>query len=134
MHIRFDDILEKLGEPKWYTIHGYPRYCDIDPKELSIYAHTAVFYRIACQDCGKRFTVGEATHHMSEHPMEKPNHLHYGDPPRHDCPGAGESMNCDDLWVIQWWERPDREWIRIKSKEVEIRGSGESGPDVQTKP
>lgn len=31
--------------------------------------------------------------------------LHYGDPPRHSCGGAGETMNVDDLRIVEFWKR-----------------------------
>lgn len=31
------------------------------------------------------------------------NLLHYGDPPRHGCLGAGETMNCYDVKIKQCW-------------------------------
>ena len=54
----FDDIINKLGEPKWYDVNGYPRYCDFAPDEISnIYASIVFLVRIACQGCPKEFDV-----------------------------------------------------------------------------
>jgi len=36
--------------------------------------------------------------------MRPPRELHYGDPPRHGC--VGDTMNCDDLEVLEVWHRP----------------------------
>lgn len=49
--------------------------------------------------------------------------IHYGDPPRHDhhddCP-AGDTMNCIDLRVIEYWTRKNeaRDWCRVAELEI----------------
>lgn len=125
MHLRYSDITNKLGEPVWYTTEGYPRYCDIEPGETGVYSVVAVFWRIRCVDCNKRFTVGAGWNHM--HLFEiggevAVRRLRYGDPPMHDCPGAGETMLCDNLLVTEWWHRlgTGGDWERVPEKEIEI--------------
>lgn len=50
--------------------------------------------------------------------------IHYGDPPYHEVEGrfchAGCTMNVWDLRVIEFWHRPNREWIRVPVLEVDL--------------
>lgn len=48
-----------------------------------------------------------------------PTNFHYGDPPNHGCPGAGDTMNCIDIACLQWWVRDKEtlEWHRAPEKE-----------------
>lgn len=118
MLIEYDDVKSRISEPpKWYTTHGYPRYCDFSPRETGVYVKYALLVEIACQACGERFMVGEGYNRENWGAVvrgDKENffndlnkivkHYHFGDPPSHDCPGGGETMNCEDLRFVEVWE------------------------------
>lgn len=56
MHQYYGDIIDKLGPPKWYDVHGFPRYCDFHPKTNSnIYANLVVLAKVGCQGCDEKF-------------------------------------------------------------------------------
>lgn len=54
--------------------------------------------------------------------------IHYGDPPNIDCCPAGPTMNCDDLAVLEFWDRtdPDFVWARRSDLEIKLPTSVES--------
>lgn len=89
---------------------------------LGIYDTYAVLVEIACQGCKNHFLVGEGVTRYRIFPKPAFNSLeelvknyHYGDPPSHKCAGAGESMNCIDLRILEAWEHqtaPSFEWVR----------------------
>lgn len=61
--------------------------------------------------------------------------IHYGDPPRHchrdDVPCcAGDTMDCDDLRVLEFWRRDRgvREWVRVPELEVALPDAAEVAP------
>jgi hypothetical protein len=124
MYAAYDDIRSRIAEePSWYDENGSPRY-GVFSRELcpNIYAHEVVLLRIACQACGRRFDVemnGDTFYHIRH-----PKNLHYGDAPRHDgC--AGDTMNCEDLAVLEVWQVNDRqEWIRRSDLEGLIDDRG----------
>ena len=112
----YADIRKRIkSEPLWFDEGGVPRYDAFRPAMLGIYDTYAVYYEIACQACHQRFNVAEGWQEwewrsgaLLPRPLPSPERikgLHYGDPPRHDCPGAGESMNCDDLRVLEFWRK-----------------------------
>lgn len=128
MHVSYEDIRKRIAEePLWFDENGTPRYDPFKPGMASdIYAQAAALVEIACQSCGQRFMVafsvgswvgwrdGEmkpGTVSMRKAITEQL--LHYGDPPRHDCTGGGDTMNCEDLRVLEYWEREDMEWKRV---------------------
>ncbi len=58
MNNDFSDITKKLGPPKWYDRHGYPRYNVYHPKHTyNIYADVSALILVACQSCGKKMRV-----------------------------------------------------------------------------
>jgi hypothetical protein len=120
MHCSFRDITERIQEPPlWWDEHGIPRWCKFHPGEVSnIYARTIAFFEIACQYCGQRFDVVRTGDSL--HPMSIDLDLHYGDPPRHNCTGAGDTMNCLDLRVIEAWEWCLFDWIRRPELEIAL--------------
>ena len=60
MFPNYNDITSRISEsPTWYTTNGVPRYGDFKPREVSIYARYSTLMEIGCQDCGKRFLIGE---------------------------------------------------------------------------
>lgn len=131
------DILDRAGPPDWYDGHGCPRYGKFEPGMLSVYARVSIFYEIECQACRTKFRVaqswGDTEMWGIMHPSgpfkkrRKPTaeSLHYGDPPHHimrdgrRC--AGETMNCVDRRVIEWWEMGDSmNWRRQWKKQIEL--------------
>lgn len=65
MNHYYGDIIDKLGEPKWYDRLGYPRYCDFNPREVSnIYADLTVLAEVRCQGCGRIFTCAFSWSHF----------------------------------------------------------------------
>lgn len=71
--------------------------------------------------------------------------IHFGDPPRHDQAGpaggaclSGDTMNCDNLQVVEYWrrDRETRSWERVPELEKHlllddghIRDCGNGGSD-----
>ena len=123
MHADYSDIKLRISEePTWYDMNGAPRYGDFHPRLIpSIYAKVCVLLRIKCQACGQEFLV-EMHNDLWGLWNFVPKNLHYGDPPRHDCDcragGAGESMNCEDLEVVQAWRHARLgDWERVPELE-----------------
>ncbi len=122
MHENYPDIRERIAEePQWYDENGCPRYGKFTHERCpNIYATTVVLMEIACQDCGERFRV-QMSHWVLDSNHLPPKQWHYGDPPRHNCIGAGESMNCEDLTVLEVWMRGDDfDWKRMPEFEGTI--------------
>lgn len=131
----YADIVKRLGVPLWYDEHGVPRYDPFSPDMLDIYAEQAVLQEIACQECGQRFQVALCFNRMDviqtlggQLPVpspDAPGHYHWGDPPQHgkgaqdrDC-GAGDTMNCWDLRIIEFWQRSlGDKWTRMPAHEI----------------
>jgi len=114
MHGDYEDIKSRIaGEPSWHDQNGTPRYGEFIPQRCpNIYAPVVCLFKIACQDCGEEFLVEMHadiwTHRLSQPPAK----WHYGDPPIHGC--VGDTMNCEDLEVLEVWERMDAlgDWNR----------------------
>src|SRR3989304_6539495 len=111
MHEGYEDIISRIPEPpSWWDQNGTPRYGKFHPSACpDIYSNEVVLLGIACQDCAREF---EVEMHSSLWSTFHPVKLHYGDPPRHGC--VGDTMNCEDLAVLQVWHRPyeTHEWER----------------------
>jgi hypothetical protein len=125
MHADYMDIRSRISEPpRWFDSHGVPRYDDFTPELCpNIYADEVILMEIACQACHENFLVELHSDLMSRiYPPPaggllcrpkfsesiKPGDIpHYGDPPRHSfehsC--AGDTMNCWDLRIVEFWER-----------------------------
>ena len=140
MHANYDDIRSRINEPPiWFDEVAVPRYVEFAPAHLSnIYAKEAALVLIACQACGTRFKVAFSRSTMDDVYDRMANRssqrlaeairagtIHYGDPPNIGCCPAGPTMNCDDLRVIEFWHRPDLEWVRDGSLEMAIEESPE---------
>lgn len=117
MRENYDDIKSKINEsPKWYDANGTPRYAEFHPQLCpNIYADVVFLAKIACQNCGKQFDVEMHYDWFSAGRARVPKKAHYGDPPCHGC--IGDTMNCDDLEVLQVWQRIDHEWTRLPDLE-----------------
>lgn len=136
----YNDIRDKIKQdPLWYDENGTPRYSKFHP-DLSpnIYAEEIVLLEIACQYCHQKFLVemnfcrfdlvfskNKKSFHelVSRFIKDKTTQalyvpFHYGDPPRHKCDGGGETMNCDDLGIKEFWVRKKCKWQRIKKYEI----------------
>lgn len=122
------DIREKLGNPLWWDEVGCPRYAEFHPELANnIYARQCCLLLIKCQACRHEFKVA-MTYSLESitygRPMRdlitriKNKSIHYGDPPNVGCCASGPTMNCDDVSVIQMWERRNCEWVRSPELEV----------------
>ncbi len=128
MHHHYRDITDKLGTPIWWDEYAVPRYCDFSPEEVAyIYARQVAFVHIKCQGCGHSFMVAMSSgqQQLLEHeppPLMKAieeGTLHYGDPPNNGCCGAGPTMNCYDIKVVEFWEAVEvGDWKRNAKFEV----------------
>lgn len=133
MKSNYKDIVSRIKEnPQWYDIHGTPRYDKFHP-ELSpnIYAKQVILLEISCQYCQKRFLVemnwgtSDQIIELAIYPKnkfkrfeDKIDTLHYGDPPNHSC--VGDTMNCEDLRIVEFWDRKDSFWHRLEQYEIII--------------
>jgi len=89
----FSEIIEVMGEPLYYNIHGAPHYIlkwYHDEEHIFKY-----FRKIACQECAKVFVVEmcDPIYHKDDTDLDG---AMYGDPPRHGsgC-SAGDTMSSD---------------------------------------
>ena len=119
MKANYLDILTRIAEePSWYDQNGTPRYGEFHPSDCpNIYSYQVVLLRIACQACGAQFHV--EMHSDWWRPIRQPRELHYGDPPIHDC--VGDTMNCEDLEVLQVWKKDLSDWTRAHDLEGVIK-------------
>ncbi len=139
----YRDIISRLGQPKWWDEVGCPRYDDFKPRDCNcIYAREAALIEIACQACGRPFSVAMAwsvTNDVRDHLYKVPPRtladqikkqtLHYGDPPMHKGCATGATMNCDDLRVLEYWTHKELEWRRDATFEIALRAPWEEETD-----
>lgn len=124
MHIHYEDILNAVGkEPLWFDQNGVPRFDKFTPNLVSIYDDQAVLFKIACQNCGRIFTVAMTSGKFDKIKLSEAvlsHALHYGDPPNIRCCGSGPTMNCKDLQVLEFWDRSEflSKWHRIPELEI----------------
>lgn len=132
----YDDIRSRIPEePKWFDSNGVPRYDAFSPEAVpDIYANEAVLYRIQCQACGLAFDVADELSSTDIilkrgtplHEQITTGSLHYGDPPRHGVNGdtghlcAGDTMNCEDIRVLEYWRRESLDWERDQRLEISL--------------
>lgn len=132
----YTDIKKRIKEePKWFDAHGVPRYDKFSPDlSSSIYSTEVVLLEICCQYCLKKFLVEVrwyCTMFLASEPRPSISEdfekwfknkrlcpIHYGDPPNHGC--TGDTMNCYDLEVLEFWRRENFKWIRFKKYEVKL--------------
>jgi len=127
----YREILEVMGEPKWWNEYGAPRYVDFAPNEsANIYACEVVLVLIICQSCNHEFSVcysqdqysiAESTRSLASY--IKDHDLHYGDPPNADCCAAGPTMNSVPIRVLEFWsqESVKEGWKRHSEFELDIQ-------------
>lgn len=128
----YDDIISRIKEkPLWYDSNGVPRYDNFNPGMCpNIYADEVILLRISCQNCEEEFVVelhadlfGRTSYRRQfedwfRHNRRGPIPIHYGDPPRHDDP-AGNTMNCNDLEVVEFWHKDEKHnWVRNEKYEI----------------
>ena len=114
-------------DPIWYDEGGVPRYVAFFPDLCpSVYARWVVLLRIACSGCDQQFLVEMHGGGAFGWSPDRFGELHYGDPPRHPGPHdhgcVGDTMNCDDLEVVEVWGKSDKnlEWERHPEHEGPI--------------
>lgn len=137
MNHHFPDIKELTDKkPIWYDSNGVPRYrkfhYNLSP---NIYACEVVLIKIRCQSCKEEFLVEMnwartiyffSIEKLSERLLRYKNSpksfgwsgLHYGDPPCHGC--VGDSMNVEDLEVLEFWHSDNWNWKRREELEIKI--------------
>lgn len=138
MHRDYADIRDRIPEsPQWWDEYAAPRYAPFAPSLIDVYADEAALLLIACQGCGMQFQAAMALNLMDRLIAARLRNLtssaptladqiadktiHYGDPPNVRCCGAGPTMNCIDLRVLEYWRRGDmREWERVPALEIAI--------------
>jgi hypothetical protein len=130
----YEDIRSRIAEPpRWWDEDGVPRYCAFGPDEVSdIYADEAMLFEIACQSCKTLFLVAGSRGAMGRFHNDRGSladeirrgTIHYGDPPNVGCCPAGATMNCDDLRVVEYWQRMTDpfDWQRDGSLEIAMAG------------
>lgn len=129
----YEDITSRIPEPPaWWSSGGVPRYVEFTPKHASsIYADEVALLLIACQGCGAYYDVelswsrfdsslngGGKVPSLAERITTKM--IHYGDPPRGGCCGAGPTMNSIPVKVLQFWKKENHAWVRDPALEIEI--------------
>ena len=118
-HMYPDILALSEDQPIWYDMDGVPRYAQFSPELCPhVYARWTVLMQIACQECGRKFSVEMHGDIFGRRPTRW-GELHYGDPPRHGLPCvAGDTMNCDDLLLLEVWLKPSTgEWERHEEHE-----------------
>jgi len=140
MNAYFEDIRARIKEePTWYDANGTPRYGKFNPDmSPNIYASEIILMEISCQDCKMKFLVEmnwSVTDKVWDRHSEsffnrmriwlkteedKKYHtpFHYGDPPSHGC--VGDTMNCYDLRIVEFWKKEKFEWKRMEKYEIEL--------------
>jgi len=123
MHVYYHDIIDRLGEPIWWSEHAVPRYCKFAPEECDVYATEVVLLRIACQSCSKIFDVALSTDcyakiHLSDRVSIK--RLYYGDPPNMECCDTGIVETSIPLRVLEYWKMVDYKFVRMPEIEISL--------------
>lgn len=126
----YNDIITRIAErPIWFTATGVPRYNPFAPEMLGVYDQIAGLFLVQCQSCSAKLKIGDGTPRFSIHKVLAGDTEEItvesfgqtwtcGDPPRHDCPGAGETMSAIELSVLEMWERISMDWKRRKDLEL----------------
>lgn len=121
MNNEYHDIRSRIAEPpQWWDEYAVPRYCDFAPKHAAnIYATEAALVLIQCQSCETEFRVCISGRGGWIAPQIRDGSLHFGDPPNTGCCLGGNTMNCIDVRVIEYWRRrAGSDWERNSSLEI----------------
>ena len=120
MHSNYEDILNLTKKfPLWHDANGVPRFAKFSPLLCpNIYSNKVILQIISCAYCGKKFSVEMHSGILERGNALPPKKWHYGDPPIHDC--VGDTMNCNDLEVLEVWVREDLEFKRYRHLEGKI--------------
>lgn len=140
MHVRFDDILKRIGEPPRWWLDGVPRYDAFRPEDVTVYSRRVLLVHAKCV-CGTDYFQGVEAGHPEFKAMLAQGTVGLGDPPNAcHIVGRGECTNsatsCREIRVIECWERVDyrtvrpgeREWQRRPQYEVELHDWHASKP------
>lgn len=110
----------------WWDEHGVPRFAPFRPDMLGVYDNYVVLGEVecACTYCRRHMLVAVGRPKVTflgyaarpatwDLPKVAALLEAWGDPPRHGCPGAGETMTTDFVRVVEAWERGTHfEWER----------------------
>ncbi len=138
MNHHYQDITDKLGQPRWWDEAAVPRYTAFSTEEVAnIYAGEVALAEIACQGCGHLFPVAFSLSAIQQfrgggralaETIER-GELSYGDPPNYGCCAAGPTMTSDMIRVIEFWRRErSGDWVRVP--ELEIACGSELEPSL----
>lgn len=115
----YKDIRSRISEPPtWHDQDGVPRYGKFTPRECpDIYSNCVLLMRIGCQACPWEGDVEMHAawfnplrwHGTVDNPLP-----HYGDPPYHQCPSAGETMNSVPGKIVEFWVRLSTGWKKAR--------------------
>jgi hypothetical protein len=128
VHASYQDILDRIdAAPVWWDENGVPRFDPHHPDLCpDVYAREVALIRIECQSCQLGFLVqmstGSPRARGSLTEMIRNKTIHYGDPPRHDVDCmAGDTMNCTDIAVVEFWRWTLLSWERVTELEIDLR-------------
>lgn len=123
------DLADACGmDPDWFDEHGVPRFRPFHPDLLGVHDCFALLAKVRCADryCGAEILVGVGWQRIDLSALLAGRDsaavrsverlvagFGVGDPPRHNCPGAGETMVCDIVGIVEVWERSGAfDWVR----------------------
>jgi hypothetical protein len=123
----YEDIIERAGEPDWWTEKGVPRYGEFKPGITGVYAEAVALCEVDCQGCERVFRVAfdwrrfdvTAGKVVEREEPTGPDDWWMGDPPNppsHQC--AGATMCSETVAVLEHWRRDKHcEWVRDPARE-----------------
>ena len=116
MKRKYADITSRIAEnPLWWDFYGVPRYEPFTYQMSSdVYADEVLLLKIACQACAKEFNVEISRGKYEKRPRLADNikEIFYGDPPNISCCPSGPTMSSISLYIIEFWEKDNSNWIR----------------------
>lgn len=124
MHLKFEDITDRIAEdPRWW-LESVPRYCDFAPNQVDVYANEAALlliegqspaglFEVAVFSPSRRFRFGIRAHLLTY------GDIFVGDPPNYKG-RASPTMQTHTIKILQYWKRDDFEWVRDDSWEVQL--------------
>lgn len=129
----YGEILEAMGEPRWWDKNFVPRYGAFNPEERTMVYNgkEVALVDIRCQSCGEVFHVCASAGNHSPVSLEesiRENKLQFGDPPNNNCCAVGPTMSSVPIRVLEFWRSEPRkdnpfrnEWVRVSELERDIR-------------